>query len=179
MTANSIGMGSVNILRAWKPGDGYVPYFGLKRHYDSILQSPLIMGKLGHFAAVWVGFFGLAMINGIFREAILKPIVGEPWAHHLSAASAIMLFFLFAFRFRRYLDIRTLREALGAGVFWLALTVLAETFLIGRLLSSQSWDTILANYDLLGGNLWPLVVLFLGFLPTILYLQSRKRAFDR
>jgi len=42
------------------------------------------------------------------------------------------------------------------GLYWLVLTVLAETFVVGRMIGKQSYEQIFSNYNILAGNLWPL-----------------------
>jgi hypothetical protein len=123
---------------------------------------------------IWCGFFVLAVLNGALREIGIKRLIGEPWAHHLSVLTAILIFGIYAWLTRSYLDLRSSNEAISVGIVWLVLTVLAETFIVGRLLSKHSWDVILANYDILHGNLWPLVVLWVGVLPLLIYRFSQK-----
>ncbi|HET6511296.1 MAG TPA: hypothetical protein VFH43_03825 [Candidatus Kapabacteria bacterium] len=127
------------------------------------------MGLWGRAFVIWCGFFVLAMLNGALREAGIKRLIGEPWAHHLSVLTAIILFGIYAWLLRAHLDLRSLSDAIQIGLFWLVLTVLAETFIVGRLLGKHSWDVILANYDIVHGNLWPLVVLWVGILPALLH----------
>lgn len=132
------------------------------------------MGLFGRAFLIWCGFFVLAILNGVLRESGIKRFIHEPWAHHLSAFTAIMLFGVYAWMMRGYLDLRSSSEAIYIGIFWLVLTVLAETFVVGRLLGKHSWDVILANYDILHGNLWPLVVIWVGLLPSVLYSFRQK-----
>jgi hypothetical protein len=49
-------------------------------------------------------------------------------------------------------------ELLGVGLLWLVLTVAFE-FLLGHYVSGATWETQLADYNLLRGRLWPLVLL--------------------
>lgn len=123
---------------------------------------------------VWAGFFVLAMLNGALREVGIKRFIVEPWAHHLSVLTAIVLFGVYAWLVRGYLDLRSGNDAIAIGIFWLVLTVLAETFIVGRLLGKHSWHEIFANYDILHGNLWPLVVIWVGVLPLLLYSLRSK-----
>ncbi|HET6512129.1 MAG TPA: hypothetical protein VFH43_08055 [Candidatus Kapabacteria bacterium] len=127
------------------------------------------MGLYGRASLIWLGFFILAMINGTIREFGIKRLIGEPWAHHLSALTAIVLFGAYGWLMREKLDLRSVTDAISIGVFWFILTILAETFIVGRLMGRHSWREILANYDILSGNLWPLVVLWVGILPYVIY----------
>ena len=126
------------------------------------------MGLYGRASLIWLGFFILAMINGVIRETVIKRFIGEPWAHHLSAMTAILHFGLYAWLMRSHLDLRSTSDSIWVGTYWLVLTVITETFILGRLLGKHSWQEIFANYDILAGNLWPLVVIWIGILPYIL-----------
>lgn len=114
---------------------------------------------------IWFGFFVLAFINGALREILIKRYIKEPWAHHLSALTAIILFGGFALR--DFVRPETNNQAIWAGLYWLVLTILAETFVVGRLMGKQSWYEILNNYNILKGNLWPLVLIWVGLLPLL------------
>jgi len=116
---------------------------------------------------IWLGFFVLAFVNGALREILIKRFIKEPWAHHLSALTAIILFGSFAFALREYVRPETFQLAILVGLYWLVLTVLAETFIVGRLLGKQSWNEIFGNYNILKGNLWPLVLIWVGLLPLL------------
>lgn len=116
---------------------------------------------------IWLGFFVLAFINGALREILIKRFIKEPWAHHLSAFTAITLFSCFAFALRDYVHPETSQIAIWVGLYWLVLTVLAETFIVGRLLGKQSWNEIFDNYNILKGNLWPFVLIWVGLLPLL------------
>lgn len=115
----------------------------------------------------WLGFFVLAFINGALREVLIKRFIREPWAHHLSALTGILLFSVLAFALREHVRAESIKIALGAGLYWLVLTVIAETFILGKLIGKQSWQDIFSNYNILAGNLWPLVLLWVGLLPLL------------
>jgi hypothetical protein len=64
------------------------------------------------------------------------------------------------------------RALFGIGALWLALTVAYE-LLIGRYSAGASWESLLADYDVSRGRLWPLVLVTVLFAP---WLASLKRA---
>jgi hypothetical protein len=117
---------------------------------------------------IWCGFFVLAMINGALREVAIKRMIDEPWAHHLSALTAIILFGIYAWAMRFRLDLRSDSDAVFVGALWLILTFVAETLIVGRLMGHHSWPEIFANYNIAKGNLWPLVLIWVTTLPFIL-----------
>lgn len=116
---------------------------------------------------IWLGLFILAFINGAIRELGIKKIIDEPWAHHLSAITAIVLFSFYVFFLWSKTGIKTSYEALMIGLFWFTLTVLTETFLLNRYISKLSWKEVLETYNVLEGRSWPLVLFWLLILPWI------------
>src|SRR6476660_6716899 len=109
------------------------------------------MSLLVRSSLIWCGFFVLAMVNGALREVGIKRVIDEPWAHHLSALTAIILFTIYGWMMRARLDLRTQSDALVVGVLWLVLTFVAETFIVGRLMGHRSWTEIFDNYNLAKG----------------------------
>lgn len=122
---------------------------------------------LKHALAAWLGLFALAFVNGALREALIKRFIEEPNAHHLSAVTGVLIFWGFVHAAWPRIGIRTRREAVHVGALWFALTVLTETFVINRWMGGLSWPEILATYNLAEGQLWPLVLLWVGFCPLV------------
>lgn len=116
---------------------------------------------------IWFGFFVLAFLNGTLREVFIKKIIMEPWAHHLSALTGILFFTVYLYFVWEKTKIQTEQEAILIGVYWFVLTILAETFIVSRFIGKQSWKEILNNYNLFAGQLWPLVVLWIGIMPYL------------
>jgi hypothetical protein len=121
---------------------------------------------------VWLGLLGLAFVNGTLREVGLKRLIPEPYAHYLSAFTAIVLFTLYVFAMWRRTHIQTRRAALGIGLYWFALTILTETFVLNRWLSGLSWEDIRQSYNLVQGELWPLVLIWIACLPLLAHFRN-------
>jgi hypothetical protein len=117
---------------------------------------------------VWIGLFALGFANGALREIGLKRFVPEPYAHHLSVLTAIVLFSIYLSAIWNRTRIHTKSEALFIGLFWFILTVLTETFVLNRWISKLSWDEIGETYNLAQGQLWPLVLIWIGILPWLM-----------
>ena len=127
------------------------------------------MKKIKAATVIWFGFFVLAFVNGTLREIVLKQFIQEPWAHHLSALTGILLFTVYLYFVWYKANVKTFKEAILVGCYWLILTVFAETFIVGRLIGKQSWEQILASYNLMQGNLWPLVLAWVAVMPVLFY----------
>jgi hypothetical protein len=113
----------------------------------------------------WLGLFCLAFLNGALREGVIKRFLAEPWAHHLSALTAIGLFTIFVYLGWDKLRVFRRQQAVLVGLLWLALTVLTETFLLNRAMGKLTWREIAESYDVTRGHLWPLVLLWIAWLP--------------
>jgi hypothetical protein len=59
-----------------------------------------------------------------------------------------------------------LDAGLAVGAQWLALTVAFE-FGFGRLVARQSWDELLADYDVRAGRTWPFVLAWIAAGPEV------------
>ncbi|WP_128546333.1 hypothetical protein [Larkinella soli] len=110
---------------------------------------------------IWFLMLLLAVLNGAFREAVIRPQLGQPWGHVLSTALLCMLIGGLAWYSVGWIKPHSLREAWGVGLTWVSLT-LAFEFLAGHYLFGRSWNYLLDQYDLMKGQVWlfvPLVTL--------------------
>ena len=115
--------------------------------------------------ASWLVILALAFANGAFRELLLVPRLGNPWALLLSGLLLCGCVVLVAGWSLGRLPVATTRQALGVGALWLALT-LAFEFGFGRLVQGKSWGELLGAYTFAHGNLWPLVLLVILLGPA-------------
>jgi hypothetical protein len=107
--------------------------------------------------AFWFGILMLAVANGALREGLLVPAWGVRTGQ---AASVLMLSTIVLFMARVFVRRAGLtrdRDALGVGLLWLALT-LAFEFGFGRA-RGMPWETLLHDYDVSAGRVWPVVLL--------------------
>ena len=124
--------------------------------------------------AAWAAGAGIGVANGALREATYAKRVGEQRAHQLSTVTAVLAF---AGLFRALEARRPLAsdaEAIEVGLAWLALTVAFELG-FGRLVAHQSWDDLLADYDVAHGRLWPAVLAWLAIGPLVTRRTDRRR----
>ncbi len=124
--------------------------------------------------AAWVAGAGIGVANGVVREATYGKRVDERRAHQVSTLTALAAF---AALFRALEARRPLpsdREAIEVGAAWLLLTVGFE-FGFGRLVAHQSWEDLLADYDVADGRLWPVVLAWLAAGPLVVRRTDRRR----
>ena len=116
----------------------------------------------------------LAIGNGILREATFAQSLTDLRAHQLSTIIAMLLFGLAVFVLSKYLVPISLKQAVLIGFIWLFFTLSFE-FLFGRYFAGHSWGQLLQEYDLLAGHFWPLLLVWIVFLPIMAY-KSRESA---
>ncbi len=113
----------------------------------------------------WLGGSVLGIANGVIRETVYKDRVGDLTADQLSAATLVALLALYFWALERQWPIATARAALEIGAAWVVLTVLFE-FGFGHYVDRKSWSDLVENYNLAGGNLWLLVLAWIGIGPA-------------
>ena len=109
-------------------------------------------------SAVWLALAILMIAQGLLREWLATPILGELRAHQLSSLTGALIIVAVSVLTLRWLEaIGRLAAQLRIGLFWLALTVLFE-FGFGHWIAGHSWAHLLRDYDLSTGRLWLLVL---------------------
>jgi hypothetical protein len=120
---------------------------------------------------VWLVMLIVAVCNGAFREFVLVPRLGQGVAH---VASTLILCACIGtvvyFAIPRILP-RSAGDAVSIGAGWLLLT-LAFEFGFGRL-RGRSWVDLLADYDVLNGRIW-LLVLIVTLLAPLVMARERQ-----
>lgn len=114
--------------------------------------------------AVWVLLLVIAILNGAIRETVLRPAFGARVAHVVSTLSLCVLILVAAWMTAPFMRYDSVSSAFAIGVLWLALT-LAFEFLAGRFVFGKTWDVLLADYDVMQGGIWPLVLVATLFAP--------------
>ena len=114
----------------------------------------------------WLVFLALAVVNGAAREAWLIPRIGGSAGHAVSSLSLSALIFLLSWLTIGWINPATAREAFLIGLVWLALT-LAFEFLAGHYVFRTPWKELLADYDVLSGRIWVLVLVTTTLAPLL------------
>lgn len=105
--------------------------------------------------ACWLIQLACAVTLGAGRQLVLAPLIGDMAARAVGTLALCLAIVLLARRFvARHRPLPAAR--LGVGVLWCALT-LAFEFLAGYYLFGASWETLLADWNMAQGHLWPLV----------------------
>jgi hypothetical protein len=116
---------------------------------------------------VWVGLLALAFLNGLFREAVLSARLGPSAANVLSTFTLCTLILLLTSVTIEWIQPLDTASAWTIGLTWLTLTVAFE-FLAGHYLFGSPWPTLVADYNVLKGRVWILVLLTILTAPAMM-----------
>ena len=133
------------------------------------LRPRVFVSPLG----VWVIMAVVAVVNGVFRETVIIPVVGEYPGHVVSTVLLVAAILVVSYLFftRTSTDFTRLELAL-VGVLWTAMTVGFE-FLVGYLEGVPPEVTI-GQYDVLAGQVWIVVPLALLVAPLLFGWYLRR-----
>ncbi|HZZ95072.1 MAG TPA: hypothetical protein VFE23_21110 [Usitatibacter sp.] len=120
------------------------------------------------YVAAWLGMMALAVLNGIARDKLYGPRVGDLAAHQFSTAILLILFGAYFYGLERAWPLWSAAIAWLVGVTWLIMTLLFETVL-GRFVAHEPWKKILGDYNILAGRLWILVPAWVLCGPYVVY----------
>ncbi|MES1240780.1 MAG: hypothetical protein ABUT39_04100 [Acidobacteriota bacterium] len=120
---------------------------------------------------IWLALLAAAVLNGTFRVAILVPRYGDAAGHIASTLMLCALIALLSWAAIGWVHPDTAAQAAAVGILWLALT-LAFEFGFGHIVAHKTWAELLADYNVLGGRIWLLVLLTTTAAP---WLAGRLR----
>ena len=121
---------------------------------------------------IWFLLAFLAIVNGAVREMFLRPAVGEQAGHVISTLIFCGVIILVAIVSLGWIGPGSKRAAWAIGVVWVLLA-LAFEFLAGHFLFGNSWEMLLADYDISQGRVWLLVPVTTLLAPAWAYRIRR------
>jgi hypothetical protein len=125
----------------------------------------------GRAALVWLGLLVVAVANGGVRQALLVPRFGDPVGHVISTLTLSAAILAVAWLAIGWIGPASAGEAWRIGALWVVLT-LAFELLAGHYLFGAPWSRLLADYDVLRGRIWVLVLVATAAAP---FLAARLR----
>ena len=123
---------------------------------------------------VWLVMLMAAIANGALRDLTYGKLLPALLANQISCVSGIVLLGVVIYLYVRRWPFTSARQAWLVGLFWLVLTVAFE-FLFFHYVAGHSWEALLANYDVMSGHLWPLILLWVSVAPYLFYRLINKR----
>jgi hypothetical protein len=123
------------------------------------------------YTLAWIPMVLIAIINGALRELTYGKVLPELRAHQISCGTGVLLFGFYTWLLSLKWPLESMTQAITVGLIWLTLTVAFE-FLFGHYVGHHPWSRLLADYNLLAGRLWILVLLAVATLPLTVFLVN-------
>ena len=120
------------------------------------------------YLIAWLVMLLVSVANGALRDFTYGKHMHELAAHQLSTISSVVLLGLVILSFVRIYPPSSGREAVLIGLLWMALTVAFE-FIFFHYVTGHAWAELLANYNVLQGRVWVVVLVWLAIAPYIFY----------
>ena len=114
----------------------------------------------------WLLLAMLMIVNGTVRELLYGPVVGPYPAHVISTLAGVAIIWCVTWIFLKRQQPVPRNRAWMLGALWLGLTIGFE-FPFGHFVDGASWQTLVADYNLLNGRLWLLVLLSTALAPPV------------
>lgn len=114
----------------------------------------------------WAAIVPIAVLNGIFRENVMSPLLGARAALPLSGLLLALLILGLTWMTLPWFGTLDARQYGFVGAGWLALTIAFE-FGFGLSVAGKSLSELLAAYDISSGNLWPTVLAVTAAAPWL------------
>ncbi|MDL1985357.1 MAG: hypothetical protein LWX54_14440 [Deltaproteobacteria bacterium] len=115
---------------------------------------------------MWLVFLIIAIINGGIREKIIEKHIGELPAHIVSTVLFSVLIFIVTAIYINYKNITDSKILLAIGFAWVVLTISFE-FLFFHYVAGNPWSQLLADYNIMKGRIFPLVLITTLLSPII------------
>lgn len=116
----------------------------------------------------WLVILILASLNGALRQALIIPSLGETAGRALSTILLSILVVVATWFLLPFIKPDSSRAAWMIGGIWVVMT-LAFEFLAGHFLFGNSWESLLADYNIIKGRIWIMVLIVTLTSPPIIY----------
>ncbi len=113
---------------------------------------------------IWLSIIPLAILNGVLRDEMLTPLIGS-LALPLSGIILCGLIFIVALLFIPLLGKNKPKNYVQIGILWVIATVVFE--IMFAFVSGDTLVNVLHAYNITTGNLWAIVVIFVGLAPWL------------
>jgi hypothetical protein len=120
----------------------------------------------------WLLLAAAANLNGILRNSLITPWIGEHGGHIVSTVLLCGIIILLTMWLIKWIGPRDRKDAVAIGALWVSMTATFE-FLAGHYLFGHPWSRIVADYNIAAGRVWPLV-LVATFAAPLLSARSRR-----
>jgi len=120
------------------------------------------------YIIAWIGLVVIAIINGTLREILYSQYMDGLSAHQLSTVIGIIAFGIYIWILSKIWPIESSRQAISIGIAWLVMTILFE-FVFGHYVMGNSWNKLFADYNIIHGRVWIVVLIWTAIAPYIFF----------
>jgi hypothetical protein len=117
--------------------------------------------------AIWLVVVLVAVLNGGIRQTLISPNTGVMAAQAISTAMLCVAILAVCWLAIGWMRPTTSREAWRMGGLWVTLTIAFE-FLAGHYLFGTGWHELFADYNVLRGRLWVIVLITTAAAPWLM-----------
>lgn len=115
---------------------------------------------------IWLLIAVLAIVNGIFRESLLVPLIGHSAALPVSGISLSSIIFIVTYFVFPMFGKRSFQTYFFIGLQWVLMTLIFE-LVFGHYIIGKPWPVIFEVFNVYQGNLFVIVLLTSLFSPFI------------
>lgn len=115
---------------------------------------------------IWLLMVVTAILNGLFREQVLKNLVSTGWSVPISGVILSILIFLIVYLFLPWLGRLEVHQYWLTGIAWLVLGLSFE-FVFGYFVRGMSIQQILQVFNIMKGDLFILTQLTVLLSPIV------------
>lgn len=124
-------------------------------------------------AMLWFVIALFAIVNGIFRESILAPYLGETVALPVSGVILFIIIFTIMYLSIHIFGKNKYHTYLYIGIQLVTITLLFE-FIFGHYVLKNSWSELLQVFNILEGNLF-IIALLVSFTSPLLAANIKNQ----
>jgi hypothetical protein len=124
-------------------------------------------------AMLWFVIALFAILNGIFRESILAPYLGETVALPVSGVILSIIIFTIMYLSIHIFGKNKYHTYLYIGIQLVSITLLFE-FIFGHYVLKNSWSELLQVFNILEGNLF-IIALLVSFTSPLLAANIKNQ----
>lgn len=114
--------------------------------------------------AIWIVLVIMAILNGLLRDLLLSPLLGNSISLFLSGLTLSTLVFLVSYLSVRFIGVTRLQHCILIGFFWVLLTLSFE-YLFAHYVVGKSWQDINQIFNLEKGDLFIVVLIITALSP--------------
>ncbi|WP_066729732.1 hypothetical protein [Desulfuromonas sp. DDH964] len=132
----------------------------------------MTISSIAKYLAAWFVMLLVSIANGAVRDFTYGKLMSELSAHQLSTLTSVLLLGAIIFAFVHFFPPSSDLEAVCIGLLWMSLTIAFE-FLFFHFVGGHSWAKLLANYNILEGRVWVVVLAWVAVAPYVFFRLRR------